>query len=174
MTNLLILKDDLLIQYSTIRAWPTAPENNIQSVGNWLHNTKGAIHDEEAAYIKRSNDLIALAPKTKSPLRRLFERSSFFHSVKAWKKKPPQPMDIVSPYSEFVYYIDDARVESFVRVFLTVLGMVMLIAPLWILAVTHGRIPRLGVITSFIVLFLGLVAFTTTARPFESLAATAA
>jgi uncharacterized membrane protein len=83
-------------------------------------------------------------------------------------------MDLVSPYSDFVYYTDDAKVENFVRVFLTVLGMVMLIAPLWILAVTHGRMERLGVITSFIVLFLVLVAFTTTARSFESLAATAA
>lgn len=54
------------------------------------------------------------------------------------------------------------------------MGMVMLIAPLWVLAVTHGTMKRLGVITGFVVLFLGLIAFTTVARPFESLAAAAA
>jgi hypothetical protein len=52
--------------------------------------------------------------------------------------------------------------------------MIMLIVPLWVLAITEGIMKRLGVITGFIVLFLGLIAFTTTARSFESLAAAAA
>ncbi|KAF2112206.1 hypothetical protein BDV96DRAFT_602651 [Lophiotrema nucula] len=67
-----------------------------------------------------------------------------------------------------------ARVDKFVGVFITLMGMLMLIAPLWVLAVTEGIYKRLGVITGFIVLFLGLVAFTTVAKPFESLAAAAA
>lgn len=50
----------------------------------------------------------------------------------------------------------------------------MLIVPLWVLAVTHGIMARIGVITGFTMLFLALVAFTTIARSIESLAATAA
>jgi len=57
---------------------------------------------------------------------------------------------------------------------ITVMGMVMLILPLWVLAVTEGTMKRLGVITGFVALFLGLIALTTVARPFESLAAAAA
>jgi hypothetical protein len=52
--------------------------------------------------------------------------------------------------------------------------MLMLITPLWVLAVTQGTVRRLAVITGFIVLFLGLIAVTTVAKPFESLAAAAA
>jgi hypothetical protein len=166
--------NDLLIQYSTIRAWPNALERNIQSVGNWLDNMEGVILDEEQGYIKQPNDLFALAPKEKSPLGRLFGRSSCFDSVRAWKKKSSQPEELNSPWSEFVTYTDDAKVERFVRFVLTIIGMVMLIAPLWILAVTHGMMQRLGVITIFILLLLVIVASTTTAKSFENLAATAA
>jgi uncharacterized membrane protein len=83
-------------------------------------------------------------------------------------------MELVSPYADFVYYIDDAKVEKFVRFVLTLVGLVMLIAPLWVLAVTRGRVKRLGVITAFVVMFLVVVGAATTARSFEGLAATAA
>src|SRR5262245_7756748 len=172
--NFMILEDELLLQYSAICTWPEAPKGNVQSVRNWLHNTGNAIHDEETAYIKQSHDLVSLAPKAKSPLRRLFERSSYFRSANVWKKQPSEDIDIRFPYPETVYYTDDARVENFIRSLITVLGMIMLIAPLWVLAITNGVMKRLGIITGFIILFLSLVSFTTTARPFESLAAAAA
>lgn len=172
--NFLILEDGLLLQYSAICAWPEAPKSNVQSVRNWLHSTKNAIYDEETAYINRSHDLVSLAPKAKSPLRRFFERSSYFRLAKIWKRKPSEDIDFSLPYPGMAYYMDDSRVENFIRFLITVLGMIMLITPLWVLAITHGTMKRLGVITGFIILFLSLVAFTTTARPFESLAATAA
>lgn len=172
--NVLILEDGSLLQYSAICAWPEAPKNNVQSVRNWLHNANNPIHDEETAYIKRSHDLVSLAPKAKSPLRRLFECSSYFRLAEIWKRKPSKDVDISFPYPEMVYYADDSRIEYFIRLLITVLGMIMLITPLWVLAITHGTMKRLGVITGFIILFLSLVAFTTTARPFESLAAAAA
>ncbi|KAF2107349.1 hypothetical protein BDV96DRAFT_506545, partial [Lophiotrema nucula] len=56
----------------------------------------------------------------------------------------------------------------------TTLGMIMLIAPLWILAFVDHIVNRLAVITTFLVFFLCLVTFTTAAKPFESLGATAA
>jgi hypothetical protein len=52
--------------------------------------------------------------------------------------------------------------------------MLMLIVPLWVLNETNGARTRLAVITTFIVIFLGLIAFTTVVKPFESLAAAAA
>ena len=51
----------------------------------------------------------------------------------------------------------------------------MLIAPMWILQALDGRtLPKLGTITAFIVTFLMLVSYATLAKPFETLAATAA
>jgi hypothetical protein len=73
-----------------------------------------------------------------------------------------------------LHYSCDDRIDMYLGVTIVVLGSSMLIAPLWTLAYTEGMKQRLGVITGFIVLFLGLVSFTTIAKPFESLAAAAA
>ncbi|KAL2788856.1 hypothetical protein BJX66DRAFT_339903 [Aspergillus keveii] len=55
-----------------------------------------------------------------------------------------------------------------------VIGLVMLIAPIWILTFTEPIVLKLTIITIFILLFLSLVSFGTNAKPYESLAATAA
>jgi len=52
--------------------------------------------------------------------------------------------------------------------------MLMLIAPMWILQAWDDVKRKLAVITAFIVLFLGLFSSMTDAKPFETLAATAA
>lgn len=73
-----------------------------------------------------------------------------------------------------VHYISDEKIDRFIATFIMTLGLIMLIAPLWILAFPGGLIQRLGVISAFIVLFVALVSVTTVAKPFESLAAAAA
>ena len=50
----------------------------------------------------------------------------------------------------------------------------MLIAPLWILAFLESQVPRLGVFSALIVLFVVLLSVTTVAKLFESLTAAAA
>jgi hypothetical protein len=50
----------------------------------------------------------------------------------------------------------------------------MLIVPLWVLEFVPEQKFRLVIITVFMALFLGLVSAVTVAKPFESLAATAA
>ena len=47
-----------------------------------------------------------------------------------------------------------------------ILGMIMLIMPLWVLALVKGTLHRLSVITAFTIVFLGLVAFVIVAKPF--------
>jgi len=119
-------------------------------------------------------DLVQLVPKSITPLRQLLVKSTSFRLSRLWAKKPPDlPVHSIT-HPEMVYYSSDARIDSFIGVTITALGMGMLIAPLWVLAYTEVRWKRLGVITGFIILFLGLVAFTTVAKPFESLAAAAA
>ena len=45
---------------------------------------------------------------------------------------------------------------------------------MWILQALDKNNHKLGVITAFVVVFLGLVSYATVAKPFETLAATAA
>jgi ABC-type dipeptide/oligopeptide/nickel transport system permease subunit len=75
---------------------------------------------------------------------------------------------------DVITYTSDNRIERFVTVVVLLAGLIMLIAPLWILNAVQGTQQKLGVITMFIVVFLGMVSWATGARIFESLAATAA
>jgi nitrogen fixation/metabolism regulation signal transduction histidine kinase len=50
----------------------------------------------------------------------------------------------------------------------------MLVAPLWILLYVTSKQRQLAVITVFMAVFLGIMQSVTIARPFESLATTAA
>ncbi|KAF1959968.1 hypothetical protein CC80DRAFT_406147 [Byssothecium circinans] len=164
----------LLIQHSDLCSRGPALKKDVQSLENWLRNTQNAILDEEQAYVKHTHDLVPLVPKVRTPLRRLLERSSRFRVWRWWMKEPPNDPNIIYPYPETLHYTSDKRIDICIGITITALGMVMLILPLWVLAVTHGTMARIGVITGFIASFLALVAFTTVARPFESLAATAA
>ena len=71
-------------------------------------------------------------------------------------------------------YISDKKVDRFIAALVMTLGLIMIIAPLWILAFLHVTVQKLGVISAFVVLFVTLVSATTVAKPFESLAAAAA
>lgn len=157
-----------------MRSQPRVPKRHIRSLSNWFYNTENAILDEEAGYISQRHDLVQLVPKSNTPLRQLLERSSRFRLWSIWKKPPPKHASENFPHPETLHYSSDARVDGCIGITITILGMIMLILPLWILAITEGTIERLSIIIGFIVLFLCLIAFTTVARPFESLAAAAA
>ena len=125
---------------------------------------------EETEYIKKTSDLFSLVPTPKSPLRSLLERSSRFRLLNLWRQKNVDP----SLNDDNVHYIADKKIDRSITAFIMTVGLAMLIAPLWILAFLEGLVPRLGVISAFIVLFVALVSVTTVAKPFESLAAAAA
>lgn len=147
------------------------PKRNITSVSNWLYNRPHAILDVEAAYVTKEKDLFPMVPKSKTPLRQLFEESSKFRYWWVWSK-PPRAAS--SDSSDDIKYTSDKRIDTFVALTIMVVGMVMLVAPLWILALVGSMTIRLGVITAFVSVFLCLVTLTTAARPFESLGAAAA
>lgn len=67
----------------------------------------------------------------------------------------------------------DEQVDSLASVTIFVSAMVMLIAPLWVLAVVESLYQKLGVITAFLLVFLAILAWGTLSKPFEILAATA-
>ncbi len=76
--------------------------------------------------------------------------------------------------AQMVTYSSDKRIDTFINVVIITVGMVMLIAPMWILNFLDGGTKKLGTITAFIVGFLGMISYSSSAKPFEALAATAA
>lgn len=149
------------------------PQRDLESIGNWHHNTPHAILAAEKGYLEQIHDLIQLVPKAVTPLRRVLEKSNRFRLSKLWARKDP-PLPRYAAHPEELHYSSDAKIDNSIGITITIMGMLMLIVPLWVLNGTNGPRAKLGVITGFIVLFLGLIAFTTVARPFESLAAAAA
>jgi hypothetical protein len=73
-----------------------------------------------------------------------------------------------------MYYERNESINGFVTMVVCLIGLIMLIAPLWILNYVFGSSARLEIITAFVVVFLCLIQSVTIAKPFETLAATAA
>ncbi|KAF2109647.1 hypothetical protein BDV96DRAFT_502346 [Lophiotrema nucula] len=157
---------DLANSFSQLRSRPKAPQKSINSTRNWFANHRNAILEEETEYINQKNDLFQMVPTTPSPLRGLLERSTRFRLLKLWEKR--------SVDDNTIHYISDRRIDLFVNMVTTLLGLAMLISPLWILAHVKPMASRLAIMTSFIFIFLLLVRSLSAARPFEVLAATAA
>lgn len=109
-----------------------------------------------------------MVPKTKSPLRRLFEHWKGFRLFRFWREDAE-----AQAHSENTIYTSDKRIDLFVGLITTIIGLAMLVIPLWILAFVNGLVGRLAIITAFLVIFLCFVAALTIARPFEALGATA-
>ena len=145
------------------------PEKDICNLETWFSNH--TILAEQTDYIRYRSDLISLAPRMRSPLRLLLGQASGFRFLKRWQLKFFFREASGDPG---VWYSADEKIDRFIATVIMGLGLIMLIAPLWILAFVEGLIPRLGVISAFIVLFLVLLSITTVAKPFESLAAAAA
>ena len=171
MITLMNDSDDLVLQHSRLKAHPRVAKKDVCSLENWFYNNGNAILEAETEYIKRSSDIFSVVPKSKSPLRVLLEHSHRFRLLKLWQEKH---VDAAGYSDENVHYFSDEKIDRFIATFIMVLGLIMLIAPLWILAFLEGLVQRLGVISAFIVLFVALISVTTVAKPFESLAAAAA
>jgi hypothetical protein len=151
---------------------PNPDPCDVTSLQNWHWNHGNAIAKNEYEYLSHDRDLLSVVLADKTPLRRLLHRSKLFRLNPFWKK---DKMPEIPLYDEgLVTYHSDKRVDRFISCVVLAIGTVMLLAPMWILTVLQGSNLKLGIISLFIVLFLGLVSSVTVAKPFETLAATAA
>jgi hypothetical protein len=90
-----------------------------------------------------------------------------------FSRDPPED-GVVTLQNEDTIWPNDERVEKLSAGVISLVGLAMLIGPLWILAYVHHIAIRLGVISGFVVIFFVVVAVATTAQVFETLAAAAA
>jgi hypothetical protein len=165
-----ISADNFISSYSPILNRPPVRPLDIQSVRNWLFfNHPSAISTTESAFITHTDDLVAVQPKSKSPVRLFLERSNYFRTT-FFKHTPSDPL-VIEPEN---YWNDDQRMEQFAGALIGAIGIVMLVAPLWVLSFVDGIVNKLGVITAFIIAFFMIALLATTAKVFETLAAAAA
>jgi hypothetical protein len=144
-------------------------------VRQWFNESRpAAIDDIEANYIRRDDDLVPVQPKTRSWFRKRLESTFLLNTPMMRPIFGREPADYHIISDDRTVWQDDKKIEMFSSLMTGFVGLIMLIGPLWILLYVTKPHPRLGVITGFIVLFYAVVAIATTARPWESLAATAA
>lgn len=152
-------------QHSELRSRPPVDRVNIQSIHNWLSHYPGLLKDEEAQYIHDEEDLIALAqPEVKTPLIKLAE-SLRLDRCRGFVRR--------EELEGRLSYRHERRFSAFAWGVAILFGLLMLVAPLWIMSRVKGMTARLTIITAFVVAFVPVVAFVSVARPFETLVATA-
>lgn len=163
--------DAYIDSYSRIGTRSSVIARDVQSVETWHEANPSAIHDEELGYLKRRDDLIYVNPKSSDSVLRRLLTGVTSRSV-PWFRRHPSDKQAYDPNITVLH--DEERAEAVFAKTTIFVGLLMLIGPIWILEFVAGSLQRLGVITAFILLFLVLVSFATTARAFESLAAAAA
>jgi hypothetical protein len=146
-----LCSDRLILLYAQLRSKKSARKRCVQNVRNWLFaNHPGAISEEETGFILHDED--QTAPPT-------------IPTTDASK--------LGNVNREALYYTSDKHIGVFSSIAIFVAGVVMFVAPLWILQALDDFRQRLGVITVFIFVFLSVLASSTLGKPFEMLAATA-
>lgn len=85
-------------------------------------------------------------------------------------------MDVKAPEydAKQISYYSDERMDRFTSAVLLVIGVVMLITPIWILEALNGIRYKLAVITIYVFVFLLILSLAMYTKPFEALGATAA
>ncbi|KAF7542033.1 hypothetical protein G7054_g148 [Neopestalotiopsis clavispora] len=156
-----------------LREYPKAPERDINNIKNWHYNHGGlAIVSDEQQYLDDQEDLTCLAHKNKTPLRKIIDKSYRIRTLGVWKRKI---QDRIPPYdSQHVSYYSDQRIDNFASVLIVLIGLTMLVTPIWTLNAVESMQSRLIIITVFVVIFLLVMSFAMVAKPFETLGATAA
>jgi hypothetical protein len=148
----------------------------MRKIRNFLNSHVLAIDKDEAeAYYHQ--DLTCIKPTMRTPLRTILEKFEYFRSTKLIQRRMEYGSrnDEYNPveHSKTIYH-NSKRIEMSLTILICVAGFLMLAAPLWILLYVSSRQHQLIVITVFVAFFLAIVQSVTIARPFESLAATAA
>lgn len=152
---------------------PSPARPDIKSIRNWHYNHGNrVISEEEQDYLRHDHDLFSVVDNYKTPLRRLLERSRKFRIFSLWQSKRAPSLPVYD--QDMITYTSNKRIDRFITVIIIGIGTLMLIAPMWILQALEDAKRKLAVITAFIAVFLGLFSSMTDAKPFETLAATAA
>ncbi|KAM7201292.1 hypothetical protein V8F33_003392 [Rhypophila sp. PSN 637] len=172
----LVRYNEFLLQHVALKKLPSVPKREVKSIKNWHYNLDhAAISPEEQTYLDKP-DLVRLVDEEKTPLRKVIDNSLRLRTLPLWKikKNDMEPPAVPTFCAAQISYYSNQRINKFASSVIVLIGVAMLIAPLWILQALNTLELKLAVITAFISVFLLLVSFAMVAKPFEALGATAA
>jgi hypothetical protein len=138
-----------------------------------MENHEGALDPTEADHIFKKHDLICITNEPRNLLRKGLEKCHPVLSLDFLKHKQPIT-DLERPIEPQTKIYDAAKLDRISYGVVMLVGLGMLIGPIWGLYYETDPQRRLYIITGCIVAFTGLVGSVTVAKPFETLAATAA
>lgn len=163
---------------ANVKNWlsPLVPET-IPDIEKNPYKYLGPIDALETAFVDHHDDLIAVQPKTRSWFRNVLERTLVLRTpgIRALFERKPEEYRTINTNIPTIWQ-NDRRIEHLSSAIIAVVGLGMLIGPLWLLGTVNdqGWRTRLGIIAGFVVFFFVLVAVATTARVFDALASAAA
>ncbi|KAK7992357.1 hypothetical protein PG988_001151 [Apiospora saccharicola] len=172
-TLLLEKYDRLLLDYFQLRAQKAAPAWNVNNVRNWFTNNPRAIMPNESTFPEHEAELLSITSRSGTFARRFFENNVIYPIGKSTGLFTKAPRFMTPRDSKNVHIFSDEATEIVATAGTFFVAALMLIAPLWILQAIQNTQLKLGVITIFVVVFLGFLTYATTGRAFERLAATA-
>lgn len=126
------------------------------------------INNEEMQFLN-SPDLFRIVPDQRSPFRKFLARWKAFRQSKVWHKEIPDSL-VPVPDDGSLLLTDDVKLLTFEKVLSGLIGIAMLVSPIWVLASVDGFYAEFGIVTAFVCAFTFLVWAGTTLRPFEALA----
>lgn len=171
-------------KYSKLRALDNLDEGAVTNLRRWInHNSRwdtingenklidGPIDSEELEFLN-SPDLIPIVPDQRSPFRKFMNRSELLRLSKLFQTEIPDSLK-PNPDDGTLILTDDAKLLMSEKVLSGLIGLVMLVLPMWVLSLVDGFYPEVGIVTAFVCTFCFIVWASTRARPYESLAAPA-
>ncbi|KAF2026143.1 hypothetical protein EK21DRAFT_92684 [Setomelanomma holmii] len=155
--------------FSKVRARPRAEKRQVDNVVNWLD--RGAIVEEEADFANHASDLISINARTRTPLGRWLEGCRKPHLWRIFREKDRPGLHVKAAST---VYSSNQKFDRLTSRTIIVLGLVMLLAPMWWLEFVSSSNIRLGIITGFLCVFISIMSTATINQPFQVVAATAA
>ena len=87
--------DEFILTHRKLRSDPRASDHEVKNVKNWFFNNNYPIHPDEGRFINTDDDLVALVPKIRTPLRRFLDMFDCFRLLSLFRIRP------VSQFSSF-------------------------------------------------------------------------
>jgi len=99
----------------------------------------GPIDELEAAFIEHHDDLIAVQPKSRSWFRNVLERSLIlkFPVIRPLFERQPEEIKAINTNTQTIWQ-NDKRVEGLSGTIVALVGLGMLLGPLWVLEVFNN------------------------------------
>lgn len=169
LTGLLHHYNQYIDVFSKIRARPKAGNRQIENMKEF--RGRNAIKATEMEFIDQGHDLISINDHPSTPLGRILAATRLIRLSKFMQAKF---IPGAHSSSQYTHYASDEALGHLSTYSIIFLGLGMLLGPIWWLENVTDSKKRLGVITGFLAVFMGLMSLATVNRPFEVVASSAA